>query len=70
MLLAQDAHPTLTTRAAAAALGLKPDTLKKMRLKQKGPPFFRINGAIRYDPTDIAAYLGRRRVAPANEVRA
>lgn len=66
MLLAQDAQPHLTEAQAAERLGLKPGTLKKMRRRGRGPAFFKISRSIRYDAADITAYLGRRRVAPAN----
>lgn len=70
MLLAQDVKPRLTDAEAAEALGVSAEVLRKMRSRGKGPAFFRIGRAVRYDPADIAAYLGRHRVAPANEVRA
>ncbi|QEL26373.1 helix-turn-helix domain-containing protein [Bosea sp. F3-2] len=70
MLLAQDARPQLTETKAAERLGLKPGTLKRMRNLGRGPAFFKVSRAVRYDPTDIDAYLGRRRVVPANEERA
>ncbi|MGO4668769.1 helix-turn-helix transcriptional regulator [Bosea sp. 2RAB26] len=64
MLLADDARPHLRESEAAAALGVKPTALRKMRERGQGPAFFKINRSVRYDPTDIAAYVGRRRVAP------
>ena len=69
MLLAQDACPQLTEAEAAVALVLERATLRKMRQRGRGPAFFKIERAVRYDPADIAAYLGRRRVAPVNEAR-
>jgi hypothetical protein len=70
MLLAEDARPQLIEADAAARLGIKLTLLRQMRKRGRGPAFFKINRLIRYDPVDIAAYLGRRRVAPANEERA
>ena len=70
MLLAEDARPKLTEAEAAERLGINASLLRKMRQRGRGPAFFKISRSVRYDPADIAAYLGRRRVAPANEVRA
>lgn len=67
MLLAQDVKPSLTNSQAADPLGIKPESLKRMRIGGSGPAFFKIGRSVRYDPADIAAYLGRRRVAPAAE---
>uniref|UniRef100_A0A9E8CR35 Helix-turn-helix domain-containing protein n=1 Tax=Bosea sp. NBC_00436 TaxID=2969620 RepID=A0A9E8CR35_9HYPH len=70
MLLAEDARPRLTETDAAERLGIKPSLLRKMRQCGRGPAFFKVGRSVRYDSVDIAAYLGHRRVAPANEVRA
>lgn len=70
MLLADEARPKLTETEVAARLGVSPCVVRQMRHRGRGPAFFKINRSIRYDPADIAAYLGRRRVAPANEARA
>ncbi|WP_293810342.1 helix-turn-helix domain-containing protein [uncultured Bosea sp.] len=67
MLLAEDARPEMTPRQAAARLGVTPEALQKLRERGNGPAFFKVGRSVRYDPADIAAYLGRRRVAPANE---
>ncbi|AOG06665.1 helix-turn-helix domain-containing protein [Bosea sp. RAC05] len=64
MLLPDEVRPRLKNDEAAAALGVKPDTLKAWRSRGVGPAFVRVNGAIRYDPVDIAVYLGARRVEP------
>lgn len=69
MLLADDARPQLTEAEAAERLGVSAYSLNKMRQRGRGPAFFKINRSVRYDPADIAAYLGRRRISPANEVR-
>jgi len=61
----------MTAVEAAEALGVTLAALHKMRQRGHGPAYFKISRRlVRYDPADIAAYLGRRRVAPANEVRA
>lgn len=64
MLLPDEVRPRLKNDEAAAALGVKPATLKTWRWRGVGPAFVRVNGAIRYDPVDIAVYLGERRVEP------
>ncbi len=37
-------------------------TLRRWRWGGKGPPFIKIGGAVRYDPTDLTAFIeaGRR----------
>lgn len=67
MLFADDARPHLREPQAAAALGVKPASLRKMRERGRGPAFFKIGRSVRYDPADIAAYVGRCRVAPTAE---
>lgn len=70
MLLADDARPKLNEAEAAERIGINASALRKMRQRDRGPAFFKIGRSVRYDPVDIAAYLARRRVAPANEVQA
>lgn len=68
MLFAEDARPQLNEAQAAARLGVKPASLRQMRRRGRGPAFFKINRSVRYDPADIAAYVGRRRFTPRHEV--
>lgn len=42
---------------AAKKLGVEPDTLKKWRVKRKGPASFRLGGRVVYRETAIAEYL-------------
>lgn len=70
MLLADDARPKLTESEVADRLGVTRCVVRQMRHRGRGPAFFKVGRSVRYDPADIAAYLGRRRVAPANEAQA
>lgn len=45
--------PFYTTPEAAALIGVKPDTLKKMRYKSKGPKYRRHFGSIVYFAEDL-----------------
>lgn len=51
--------------AAAAELGVKPDTLKTWRHRGVGPAFVRVGRAIRYQRDDLASFIARQRVEPA-----
>ena len=47
--------PSLIGEAEAAkASGLSRETLRRWRWAGKGPRFLKIEGAVRYDPDDIA----------------
>lgn len=51
----------LNTREAAAYLGLSKSTLEKKRGRAgNGPPFVRMDGAVRYRRIDLDAYLRER----------
>ena len=51
--------PTLTTAAVAALLDMRPDSLKKMRLRGDGPEFTRIGRRVRYRREDVEEWVGR-----------
>jgi hypothetical protein len=46
-------HEILTTREAAALLGVTPKGLEQMRAEGRGPKFFRVGRAIRYRRSDL-----------------
>ena len=55
----------LDNNAAAAALGIKPNTLKFWRCKGRGPRFTKLanskRAGVRYDPADIEAWKAERK---------
>lgn len=52
----------LTTVEAAEHLNVSKSFLDKARLRDDGPPFIRIGGAIRYAVEDLDAFATARRV--------
>ena len=52
----------MTETEAARLLGLKVATLRRWRWGGCGPRFIKIGAAVRYDPTDLTAFIeaGRR----------
>lgn len=51
----------ITTREAAARLGLSPKTLCKLRVVGGGPRFAKLGAAVRYDLADIEAWAASRK---------
>jgi len=53
----------LTAKATAPMLGIQEQTLRLRRLKSwkgdPGPPWYRMNGRIRYKLSDVLAYIDR-----------
>ncbi len=47
----------MTTKQAAALLGLKPNTLEIWRLRGCGPRFVKLNRAVRYRLTDLESFV-------------
>ncbi|MCY4556787.1 MAG: helix-turn-helix domain-containing protein [Chloroflexi bacterium] len=60
----------LTTRQAAAWLGLSHRTLDRYRLRGGGPDFHRFGGCIRYFPGDLKRWAEERRMKSTSEVAA
>ena len=56
----------LTTKEAAAILGVHHHTLTKARSYRTEPmiPFVRVGGTVRYKPDDIEAYIESRTERP------
>ena len=59
----------LSTRKAAAALGLSPRTLDRYRETGKGPAYHRFGQRIVYRRDDLDAWAAKRRVPAADEPR-
>ena len=59
----------LDTKAAAKATGLAVATLEKYRVigGDAGPPFLKLNRAVRYDPVDLRNWMAARRVHSTSE---
>lgn len=51
-----------TTSEVAAYLNVRPHTLANWAAQKKGPPFIKVEGARRYDMTDVRAWLEERKV--------
>jgi hypothetical protein len=55
-------HDTLLNeREAARYMGLRTATLQRWRWAGKGPGFLKIEGAVRYDPKDLAEFISASR---------
>ena len=52
----------MSTREAAALLGLSPRTLDRYRVNGEGPPFHRFGNRVRYLRTDVEAWAAERRM--------
>ena len=55
-------NPLLKEAEAAEHLSVAVATLRRWRWAGRGPRFLKIGGAVRYDPTDVMAFVeaGRR----------
>jgi len=51
----------ITERDAAEFLAVQPATLRHWRVRERGPVYYRIGGAIRYRLSDLEDYLYERR---------
>ncbi len=51
----------LNERETAQRLGLRVATLRRWRWAGKGPRYLKIEGAIRYDPADLEAFIAAAR---------
>jgi Helix-turn-helix domain len=59
--LPTDPDALLYSAEAAYLMALSVRTLEGLRLRGDGPPFFRINRAIRYRRADVIAWTNKRR---------
>ncbi|MCX4574538.1 helix-turn-helix domain-containing protein [Streptomyces sp. NBC_01571] len=53
----------LTPDDVAEIFGVPLETVYQWRKKRTGPPGFRIGKHLRYDPTDVRAYVAQRKSA-------
>lgn len=53
----------LTPEEVAVITGLSRETLAQWRSQKRGIPYLKIGRAVRYDPTDVQAYLEGCRVS-------
>ena len=59
-----DENRLLTSEEVAQILGVKVDTLRQWRHKNRGPEFVRVERFVRYTRADLNAYLERNRSTP------
>jgi hypothetical protein len=52
---------------AASQLGLSVKTLRRWRWARRGPPWTKIGTAVRYSPTDLAAFIEAGRQQPNSD---
>lgn len=66
---ARPAEGLVNEHEAARRLGMKVSTLRRWRWQGIGPVFCRIGAAVRYDPSDLDAFItaGRRASTSANQ---
>jgi hypothetical protein len=50
-------HALVNETEAARILDLSVKTLRRWRWARKGPAYSKIGAAVRYDPTDLAAFI-------------
>jgi len=58
----------LRTTAAAAYLGLRPNTLEIWRHKKRGPKFYKIGRCVVYDQDDLEAYVAAHGVLTVDSI--
>jgi hypothetical protein len=47
----------IDTKEAARRLGLKTQTLNRWRFSGDGPRYYKVGGAVRYSPADLADFI-------------
>lgn len=57
----------VTTRRAAAFLGLSPRTLDRLRSNRQGPSYYRFGTLVRYRGSDLEGWAERRRVETGSD---
>lgn len=53
----------MTPQELAEYLQINPDTLRQWARRDKGPAYIMVEGARRYRPSDVQAYLDQRTVS-------
>jgi len=56
-------------QGAAKFTGIKAVTLNKWRTRKKGPPFYRLEGKVKYSRADLVAWIESCRVVPQDKKR-
>ncbi len=64
---ARPAPHLLNVSEAAQRLGVSVSFLNKLRLSRDGPTFLKLGTRVAYDPTDLVAWLDRRRRKSTSE---
>ena len=59
----------LRTPAAAAFLGLRPNTLEIWRHQKRGPKFYKIGRCVVYDQDDLESYVAAHGVLTVDTVK-
>jgi hypothetical protein len=54
----------ITPKEAAEMLSIKPDKLAAMRFHWRGPPFYKLGGAVLYDKKELLKWFHDGRRAP------
>ena len=52
----------LTTEEVAEILGLKPDTVKRLRAKHMGPPYYKLERIVRYNEKEVERWLQTQKI--------
>ena len=60
-------HTMLREQEVADFLNLKVATLRRWRWSGDGPPFIKLNGAVRYSEADLQAYIDAQRRVSTSE---
>jgi predicted DNA-binding transcriptional regulator AlpA len=59
MTTSKDNLVLLTPKEAAALLRISKSWLAKARMRQDGPPFIKVSRSVRYEHSDVVAWLRR-----------
>jgi len=51
----------------SSLIGIKASTLRVWRSTKKGPPFYKVEGAVRYLEDEVRAWVAARRVSHSPE---
>ncbi len=54
----------INEREASKVLNIAAQTLRNWRYLQKGPPYIRAGGAIRYKTEDLKSWVDKKRIDP------
>jgi hypothetical protein len=62
-------RPPVDVKGAAAYTGFGESYLNKLRCYGGGPVFIKKNGAVRYDPDDLDAWLAAGKVKSTSQIQ-